>query len=330
MDFTIREFNPTDSEYEAIAKIGNAILPHMPTTASELKFEDDNFNPEYTWKRFVIEFEGKIIGFGGYEDAYWSYQPGKFWVGLRVLPEYQGRGLGSQFYDHLLELLEPKDPSKLIAETREDFDKAIQFLEKRGFKKRMRFATSELDLEKFCATPFQQLLDRVNDEGIAIKSLPELKANDPDWMKKLYQLRWEILKDVPSPDPLTQDTIEQWDKEVLNNPRIFEDSWMVAVDGDQYVGYSNLWKILARPDKLDTGLTGVVRSHRRKGVCTAMKIRAFDVAKQLGVKIIETENEENNPMYQINLRLGFEPRPAWLAFEKVIWDLEPHELNETG
>ena len=35
-----------------------------------------------------------------------------------------------------------------------------------------------------------------------------------------------------------------------------------------------------------------------------------------GIEWIETSNEENNPMYQLNFRLGFEPAAAWLDFEK--------------
>jgi hypothetical protein len=34
------------------------------------------------------------------------------------------------------------------------------------------------------------------------------------------------------------------------------------------------------------------------------------------VVIIETDNEENNPMYQLNLQLGFAPQPAELDFHK--------------
>lgn len=36
------------------------------------------------------------------------------------------------------------------------------------------------------------------------------------------------------------------------------------------------------------------------------------------IKFIETDNEENNPMYQINMKLGFEPLPAWVDYEKTL------------
>jgi hypothetical protein len=50
-----------------------------------------------------------------------------------------------------------------------------------------------------------------------------------------------------------------------------------------------------------------------------MKVRAIQFAQTLDggdgspPKIV-TSNEASNPMLQINLRLGFQPRPAWLIY----------------
>jgi len=44
-----------------------------------------------------------------------------------------------------------------------------------------------------------------------------------------------------------------------------------------------------------------------------------------GTRLIFTANEENNPMFQLNLRLGFEPQPAEIDWEKVI--VPPNSLG---
>ena len=77
---------------------------------------------------------------------------------------------------------------------------------------------------------------------------------------------------------------------------------------------SCIWLSLSNPDKLYTGLTGVRRAYRRRGIATALKTQAIAWAKTQGASYLETDNEENNPMYQLNLALGFQPIPALLDY----------------
>ena len=58
------------------------------------------------------------------------------------------------------------------------------------------------------------------------------------------------------------------------------------------------------------------RSHRRRGIGTALKIKAMEFADRVGATIIDTMNEENNPMYQLNIEMGFKEITAALTFEK--------------
>jgi hypothetical protein len=49
-------------------------------------------------------------------------------------------------------------------------------------------------------------------------------------------------------------------------------------------------------------------------------VQAINYAQMLGIESIETDNEENNPMFQLNLRLGFKPIPAWVSYHKKLHD----------
>lgn len=62
----------------------------------------------------------------------------------------------------------------------------------------------------------------------------------------------------------------------------------------------------------------MVRTHRHQKIATALKVLAQQKVIEYGAKTIITDNEENNPMYQINLKLGFEPKPAWLSYQKIL------------
>ncbi len=72
--------------------------------------------------------------------------------------------------------------------------------------------------------------------------------------------------------------------------------------------YDSLW--------LNTGFTGVLRSHRRRGLAHALKTIAISQMRQRGIRCIRAMNEENNPIWLLNQKLGFVARTAVLAYEK--------------
>lgn len=79
----------------------------------------------------------------------------------------------------------------------------------------------------------------------------------------------------------------------------------------------------ASDDHLDTGLTGVRRAWRRKGIALALKLRAIAYARSVGAPVIRTENATTNQaMLAINEALGFAKQPAWITFVKKITDEE--------
>jgi len=146
----------------------------------------------------------------------------------------------------------------------------------------------------------------------------ELENIDPQWRHKLHLLDSELEQDVPSPDAPKKTSFEDFEKHILKNPNFIADAFFVALDNGEIVGESSLWVSETDRERLITGSTGVGRSHRRRGIATALKLHAIVYARQHGIKIIVTDNEENNAMYQINLMLGFEPQPTWIVFEKTL------------
>lgn len=85
----------------------------------------------------------------------------------------------------------------------------------------------------------------------------------------------------------------------------------------EFVGYSNLWINDRTRKRLDTGMTGVVPSHRRRGIVTLLKLKAIEYGQRHNSERIVTSNEENNSMLALNRKLGFEPLPGWIRYEKV-------------
>jgi len=180
----------------------------------------------------------------------------------------------------------------------------------------MRDPVTVLDLTQFDPTPFDRTLRKVKESGIVIKTVAELEAEGVDWLPLSYELSWELLQDVPLPHPPKKMSFEDYTKWVRRPIYWFPQGWVVAMDGDQWVGSSDLQPTHADATVAMTGLTGVVRSHRRRGIATALKVTALGRAREAGVKTVKTGNEENNPMLQLNFQLGFRQTMAMLVYRK--------------
>ena len=141
-------------------------------------------------------------------------------------------------------------------------------------------------------------------------------STDANWKRKIYDLYCNIMRDVPSNDEHTERTLWNFEKQKLKAPGFEPKAYFIALDKGQYIGQSSLWRQKSKPKEFWTDLTGVARSHRRKGIALALKIKTVRFAYQSGAEYIVTDNEENNPMFNINQLLGFIPRSAWLTFEK--------------
>ncbi len=131
-----------------------------------------------------------------------------------------------------------------------------------------------------------------------------LDQNPEDGLHRLWRLEMDVAADMPLPFPFAETPFEGFAKFILD-PEVDLTCKFIFLEDGELKGMSQLW-----PSKVDltlaaTGLTGVRRQYRREGVATKTKQHAIAWAKQQGIERIFTDNEENNPMYQLNLQLGF-------------------------
>jgi GNAT superfamily N-acetyltransferase len=316
----IRRFTPED--YAAIAEVDNTVFPDYADTADEIRIADEKREPHIKWGRFVAEDKnGRMIATANYGQHTDMYHPQKFHLGVIVLPEMQGKGIGKALYQTIIEALIPFDPILLRAHAREDFTRSVGFLTQRGYEEEMRDWESRLDMTAWNPEPWQEAKAKTAAHGITVKSVQELLASDADAARKLYEMDWTITLDMPSPDTLTKPSFEHFQKSVLDSPNFFPEGWFIALDGENYVGESALWKSQATTD-LYVGATGVLREYRRRGIATALKVYACEFAKQYGVPQIKTWNAQSNrAMLSINEALGFVKQPAWIQYAKK-WNEE--------
>ena len=324
--YTIRPYKATtEEEYAALVAIHNAAWPEEPETIASWRFHNDRRPTDILHQRFVVESGGQLVTEGTYMELYWSTAPDKYEYGYSCLPAYEDRAdLHQLIYEYVLAQLAERQPKVLATDTREDRSSRVEWLNSQGFVVKMRFPISELDVTDFDFSRFHGAQERVAAAGVVILPLTELRERDSQWMEKLYEMIWEIEQDAPGIDPPKKEPFEEFAKR-FGSPNYWPEGWQMAIDpaaGDDgvgaYVGVSMLAKNPPMPQRIETGLTGVVRSHRRKGIALAIKLRAIKFAIQNGGTVIRTDNEENNPMLGINKMLGFVEIPAYLELVKEL------------
>lgn len=318
MALTIRRFTPND--YETACAICNAALPEEPVSPSEWRERDAHRDPKCGQDRWFADVDGKPVGLGSWQQFEWLYHPDKYFLMFSVLPEHQNQGIGSALYDVVLNALRERDAAALRAFAREDRPAAVRFLGRRGFVEEDRMWESRLDTARLDLSRWNGAEDRPRAHGITIKTVGELES-DSHRDRKLYEMVLEVMEDVPMPEPFTAPSFEVWKKQTLDTQNFLPDGQFVAVQGDEYVGISQLYATCE--DDLDTGLTGVRRAWRRKGVALALKLRAARYARDHGGKTIRTDNSTvNRPMLSINEAMGFEKQPVTIFFKNTLREID--------
>ncbi|HFC11617.1 MAG TPA: GNAT family N-acetyltransferase [Anaerolineae bacterium] len=325
MTIIIEKFDHSDEHYAAIERIANTIYPEYPETMADMQRRDRKREAKYHFQRFVGRESGsqRIIAYGEARHDSYSHHPQKFWVEVYLLPEQQGQGFGRKFYAHILDHLAPFNPTILEAGTRSDKVRAMRFLEDRGYELKTREYSSMLDLNRFDSAEFASYTTRCRAAGIEIIDLVELKRRYPSqWTRIVYDITTAVIKDIPWHDTFTPLPFDVWCNKYETQPNRIDGAFLLAMDGAVAVGVTMLFKSDATQDSLFTGTTGIRRAYRRKGIAIALKCQSLDYAKHNfrnaagNAPNVMTENEENNPMYTINQRLGFIRQPDWMAYRK--------------
>ena len=286
---------------------------------------DSNRNPEHHQQRFVAYDGEQIVGFGQASHDSGSFHPQKFWAEAFVLPERQGEGIGRKLYNHVVDHLQPFNPTVLEAATASNMPRAVRFLEDRGYELKTIEYSSMLDLNQFEPNDWASYVERSQQTGVEIIDHHQMVERFPDtWAQKLYDCNTAIHHDIPWHDVSTDPPFDLWLQRHNSHDDRINEAYLVAVDGDELVGVTMLFRSKATPDSIFTGMTGVKRSHRRKGIAIALKVQSLGWAKynlknSVGkAPNVMTENEENNPMYAINERMGFVRQPDFLMYRKEI------------
>jgi mycothiol synthase len=310
----------TLDDLKAIVNIWNDSHPDNQITLESMLQTEKIRNKDIVFQRFIAEVNDKQVAFAHFSQMEWMLHLQKFDIRLLVHPDYRNKGIGTALYEQLGRALEPHNPIKLMSMLREDWKASVSFAEKRGFGVTFKAWESWLNVANVDVARFANDTKRVTEQGYKLCSLADLQ-HDTKAFRNVYTLDYEVSQDIPLPpgESFTFPPFERWLELVTQNPNFRPEAWFIAIapDGD-YAGVSMLFTRPADKD-LNTGLTGVKRAHRRKGIALALKLKAIEFAKAYNAPHIRTDNaQENRTMLSINEALGFKKQPAWLEYAKTI------------
>lgn len=307
----IRPFAFTDDDYRRVVALRNRLYPDIQSTVEIWKNNDETRRQEPSYRFFVAENgSGDLLGFA--QTAKLNPQSETFSLGLICQPAAWESGAADGLLAAVKQTAAEQGGRTVVQKVQASDTGKLAFLTGRGFRPIMRYRQSALDVAAFDAAPFQAQLARTAAAGITIQQVPAGWEHDPAQQRFMHALDWQMMLDVPHHEARMQKSLETFLKEEVHHLNAFPESYFVAWHGDEAVGLTNFVKQGGKTNTVSTALTGVARSHRRKGVATALKVYSIEFAKTVGCQTILTKNEENNRMFLINQRLGFTTRAAWV------------------
>lgn len=293
------QFIQSDQEWSEYLAVRNAFAWNNPQTVEQVKALHAAIQVSAKSEVTLVREEGRAIACAGYRHITQTTEVDSYSLIAFANPnsatarEDFARGI-----DTAIELAEGLGGKILRYEGRAEYPWLVEVMESRGFRNASRAPVSCLDLEQ---NQYQRPQPPAGHEIISYKEYAERKPDS--WKRDAWLLEMELCKDlpltfefVPTPfeefEPFLEDPT--WDKSL---------AFFCLVDGE-LAGLSQLYDT-ADPRYGGTGLTGVLRKFRRQGIARRMKEHGAAVARERGMKLVFTDNEENNPMYQLNLQLGY-------------------------
>ncbi len=242
--------------------------------------------------------------------ALWRVQAMQFRMDLVLRPRERGHGLGTALLDFLIASARAAGATSLQARPYAEESRALDLLASRSFRETMRMIGLQLDdVPAVSLEPVGWYEGKLAERGLRVTTFAEELSADPDGWRKLRDVNEAARFGWPDPDPQPdgslgeEQSVEQFRAQAYDFHMIPE-ACFVALDHEQYVGYSALALRDAARVEGGSGGTAVRPEYRGVGVATALKARCVRWAQENGVSRLSTSSG-NPAMVRVNEKFGF-------------------------
>ena len=278
---------------------------HPVSTDDERIYAEDSRKTRNDARIIAVEGD-EIVAYGKCMFNRNAGSDGNYWIDIMLDPHHEQAperlvAMERRLWQQMLDF----GGNTAQIEVRGEYEWVLQAFENLGFSRTMNLPYSGIDLS---STDFSL-------EESVISMQEYLDQHPESGLHDLWRLEMDVASDLPLPYPFVETPFEVFQGFVMSEV-VDRTSKFVLYEDGVLKGMSQLWPSKVNPALAATGLTGVRRDYRRQKVATRLKQHAIAWAKSKGVERIFTDNEENNPMYQLNLQLGFRRLFDYVVYSK--------------
>jgi len=301
------------------ADLVTAAYPAIPVDPVMNRYRWDHPRHDYSFGRFIAERDARAVAYLGWTHGPWEKLPDRHCeVEVFLDRALLDRDTLSVLWTWICDGAVAEGSYLLLAYANEDEPEVLAVLASLGFARDRVGKISQLDLVArgpWITKEAARTKARAVAGGFELVTLGAWQ--DPDKFAKLYEMDARTRQDIPHTLPILLEPLDDFVARATAPDRPADRTW-VALDAGVPVAMSYL-KFPPVRGTVWTGYTCSAATHRGKGLAQAVKLQTLAQAVELGVPIVMTDNDEkNSPMLHINRRLGYEPRPGFVAHLKRV------------
>ncbi len=310
----------SEGDWPAVAALNSSLEPTDPEGHDLwLRGRKDYKEGRFIRRHYVAEHSetGQLLGYGSVEQS--AYLP-RYRLFMSVAPERLAGGVGDLLLERLEGDLAEVDAITVSASEHASRAELIDFLAARGFTETGRVLDMRLSLEEVNPSPHAPAEERVAALGISVTTLADERGRDPACVEKLHSFLNALREDDPTRPRFAPPAYDPREARIwFGRPYVIDEAFFIAKRGDEYVGVTGLNPLDAAPGGIGQGLTGVRREHRRRGIATALRLRAVEYARGQGYRTVRALNRTaHNPLIALDEKLGFRRRAEYVTLEKCL------------
>jgi mycothiol synthase len=318
--YRLREFE--DRDFPALAELRHRVDPERKASVEELRHSDElQRRPPKVYEHFAIEdrTRGVAVAFGRVFTDSDTMDTKGLWADVAVDPDHRGRGLGRTLSATAVDRARAAGATSLFASARASDPRALAFFEVQGFRERRRRWWSRLALPAPAVHAIPRPTAALRAAGFSFTTLAEEGADRVEVRQALHGVFSSILADEPRIGQYQPPDFATFQADMFEGPGFLPEAFLLAKQGEEWVGVCVLERAPDEPGVLHQMLTGTVRAARGRGVATELKVRSVEFGERAGFRAIRTSNDSQNyPMWAINEKLGFRRELVRIEGEKPL------------